>query len=124
MDLATLTKFSADEDKAIGLLERWRWPDGPVCPFCSSRDAYRLTSKPTSTHKLRKGVLKCKECRRKFTAKVGTVFEDSHIPVGKWILAMYLLCSSKKGMSSHQLHRSLGITYRSAWFMTMRIREA
>src|SRR5690349_19810748 len=115
MDLATLTGFCSDEEKAIELFERWRWPDGPVCPFCRSHEAYRLTSKPGSQHKLRAGVLKCKACRKKFTAKVGTVFEDSHIPVGKWMLAMYLLCSSKKGMSSHQLHRSLGVTYKTAW---------
>jgi transposase-like protein len=127
MDLATLSQFCADEDKAIELFERWRWPDGPVCPFCDSHKAYRLASKPETTKKknrLRRGVLKCAACRKTFTAKVGTVFEDSHIPISKWLLGFHLLCSSKKGMSSHQLHRALKITYKSAWFMTMRIREA
>src|SRR5690242_19558364 len=127
MNLATLTEFSADEEKAIELFEKWRWPEGPICPFCRCSEFYVLKSKPETTKKksqLRPGVRNCKECRNKFTAKMGTVFEDSHIPIGKWMLAFYLLCSSKKGMSSHQLMRSLGITYKSAWFMTMRIREA
>ena len=127
MDFATLTKLCADEEKAVELFEKWRWPNGPVCPHCGSHECYRLRSKPETTKKkskLRPGVRKCKDCRQKFTAKMGTVFEDSHIPISKWLMALHLLCASKKGMSSHQLHRMLKVTYKTSWFMTMRIREA
>lgn len=109
-----------DVDKAREYLEKLRWPEGPVCPHCGSvADHYRLEGK---SH--RKGLLKCKDCREQFSVTVGTLFQDSKIPLHKWLLAVHLLCSSKKGMSSHQLHRMLGITYKSAWFMTHRIREA
>src|SRR5919112_527344 len=114
--------YFADEDKARELIERMRWPNGPVCPKCKATGAYKLTPKPGST--TRKGVYKCKACRKLFTVTVGTIFERSHIPLNKWLLAFYLLCSSKKGMSAHQLHRMLGITYKSAWFTAHRIREA
>ena len=104
---------------AADYLESIRWPSGPVCPHCgeAERKHYRLKSQ---TRKL----WKCAACRKQFTVTVGTIFESSHIPLNKWLLAFYLLCSSKKGMSSHQLHRMLGVTYKSAWFMTHRIREA
>jgi transposase-like protein len=104
---------------AADYLESIRWPQGPVCPHCGTLDEkhYRLKSQ---TRKL----WKCRACRKQFTVTIGTIFEGSHIPLNKWLLAFYLLCSSKKGMSSHQLHRMLGITYKSAWFMTHRIRYA
>jgi transposase-like protein len=86
--------------------------------------AYALKAKEGSTKPVRKGVYKCKDCRKQFTVTVGTIFEGSHIPLHKWLMAIHFLCASKKGMSSHQLHRLLGITYKSAWFMTHRIREA
>src|ERR1017187_5663848 len=109
-----------NDDKAREYLEAIRWPNGPVCPHCGSCDgAYRLEGKGH-----RKGLLKCKDCREQFSVTVGTVFERSKIPLSKWLLATHLLCSSKKGMSSHQLHRTLGVTYKTAWFMTHRIREA
>jgi len=109
-----------DEDKAREYLERLRWPDGPVCPHCGVvGDHYRLEGK---SH--RKGLYKCKDCREQFTVTVGTVFERSRVPLNKWLMAVYLMCSSKKGISSHQLHRMLGVTYKTAWFMTHRIREA
>ena len=109
-----------DDTKAREHLEAIRWPDGPVCPHCGSVEgAYRLEGK-----KHRPGLLKCKDCREQFSVTVGTVFERSKIPLSKWLLATHLLCSSKKGMSSHQLHRTLGVTYKTAWFMTHRIREA
>ncbi len=113
-----------NEDKAREYLERMRWSNGIVCPHCGSLEAYCLQAKPESKTPVRKGVYKCKACRKQFTVTVGTIFEDSHIPLHKWLLAIYLLCSSKKGMSAHQLHRSLGITYKSAWFMAHRIRYA
>jgi transposase-like protein len=108
-----------DALKAAEYLESVRWPNGPVCPHCgeSERQAYFLKNQ---TRRL----WKCAACRKQFTVTVGTIFESSHIPLNKWLLAFYLLCSSKKGMSAHQLHRMLGVTYKSAWFMAHRIREA
>lgn len=108
-----------DPFAAADYLESIRWPNGPVCPHCGVEDEkhYRLKNQ---TRKL----WKCRACRKQFTVTVGTIFEGSHIPLNKWLLAFYLLCSSKKGMSAHQLHRMLGITYKSAWFMAHRIRYA
>jgi transposase-like protein len=108
-----------DPIEAATYLESIRWPNGPVCPHCgeSERRPYPLKSE---TRKL----YKCAACRKQYTVTVGTIFEGSHIPLHKWLLAFYLLCSSKKGMSAHQLHRMLGITYKSAWFMAHRIRYA
>jgi transposase-like protein len=118
LNLATLAKYFSDEDKAREFLEAIRWPDGPVCPHCGViGEAYRLQGKST-----RPGLWKCKGCRKPFTVTVGTIFADSHIPLSKWLLAYHLLCASKKGMSAHQLHRMLKVTYRSAWFMAHRIR--
>jgi transposase-like protein len=102
------------------MLESILWPDGPVCPHCGViGSSGRLNGKTT-----RMGERKCYACRKKFTVKVGTVFEQSHVPFHKWFQATHLLCSSKKGLSSHQLHRILGVTLKTAWFMTHRIREA
>jgi transposase-like protein len=109
-----------DADKAREFLEAERWPSGPVCPHCGAKhEATKLKGKST-----RPGVYKCKECDKPYTVTVGTVFERSKIPLNKWLLATFLLTSSKKGISSHQIHRTLGVTYKTAWFMTMRIREA
>jgi len=109
----------ADADKARAYLESARWPDGPVCPHCGATDAYRLNGAST-----RKGLCKCRACRRQFTVTVGTIFQGSHIPLNKWLYAIYLMCESKKGISSNQLSRDLGVTYKSAWFMAHRIRQA
>lgn len=109
-----------DPNKAREYLEALRWPSGPVCPHCGSVAAhYALHGK---AH--RPGLWKCKDCREQFSVTVGTVFERSKIKLNVWLQAVYLLTSSKKGMSSHQLHRTLGVTYKTAWFMTHRIREA
>ncbi|MGC2402379.1 MAG: IS1595 family transposase [Acidobacteriaceae bacterium] len=111
-----------DDDSAREYLESVRWPDGPVCPHCGViGQHYQLDGK---AH--RKGLYKCCEpkCRKQFSVTVGTVFERSHIPLSKWLAAAYLLCSSKKGMSAHQLHRTLGVTYKTAWFLAHRIRFA
>lgn len=114
-----------DPDVARQYLEAKRWPNGPVCPHCGVIDeAYQLKAKADSKRPVRKGVWKCKGCRKQFTVTVGTIFADSHIKLHKWLLAIHLLCASKKGMSAHQLHRMLGITYKSAWFMAHRIRYA
>lgn len=109
-----------DADKARQYLEALRWPDGPVCPHCGCiGDHYALKGK---AH--RPGLWKCKDCRKQFSVTVGTVFERSKIPLNKWLLGVHLMCASKKAISSHQIHRMLGVTYKSAWFMTHRIREA
>lgn len=124
LNLIELAQHFSDEDKAREFMEALRWPDGPVCPHCGElNNAYRLEPKPSKkgTH-VRKGVWKCAGCREQFTVTIGTIFEDSHIPLHKWLLAYHLLCASKKGMSAHQLHRMLKVTYRSAWFMAHRIR--
>lgn len=113
-----------DEDYARDFLEAQRWKNGVICPHCNEMGAYKLTPKADSKKAVRKGVWKCKACRKQFTVTVGTIFEDSRIGLHKWLLAIHLLCASKKGMSAHQLHRSLGITYKSAWFMCHRIRYA
>ena len=110
--------YFLDKDKARERLEALRWPDGPICPHCGSVKAWDLKTRP--------GLYKCGEyqCSKQFTVTVGTVFERSKIPLNKWLMAVYLMCSSKKGISSRQLHRTLGVTYKTAWFMTHRIREA
>jgi transposase-like protein len=109
-----------NEDAAREHLESLRWPNGPVCPHCGATERNsRLHGK---SH--RAGLLFCGDCRTQFSVTVGTVFERSKIPLSKWILATHLICSSKKGISSHQLHRILGVTYKTAWFLSHRIRHA
>jgi transposase-like protein len=124
LNLATLAPLFTDEPHARAFLEAKRWPNGPVCPFCQNTAVYKLTARPGSTKPVRPGVYKCKACRKQFTVRVGTIFEDSHIPLSKWLMAIHLMTSSKKGISSHQLSRELGITLKSAWFLSHRVREA
>jgi transposase-like protein len=107
-----------DETAAIAHLEQSRWADGVTCPYCGSVSVTRMAGKTQA------GYFQCNDCRDKFTCRTGTVMERSHIPVHKWLLAIHLLSASKKGMSAHQLHRMLGVTYKSAWFLAHRIREA
>ena len=107
-----------NETAAIAHLEQSRWANDVVCPHCGSVSVTRMAGK---THA---GYFQCSDCRDKFTCRTGTVMERSHIPVHKWLLAIHLLIASKKGMSAHQLHRMLGVTYKSAWFLAHRIREA
>ncbi len=108
------------EEAAYTFIE-WRlWPHGPVCPHCGSKEKIgKLNGKAT-----RIGLYKCYACLKQFTVKIGTIFEDSHIPLRIWLQALFAIASSKKGISSNQLHRTLGITLKSAWFMSHRIREA
>jgi transposase-like protein len=131
MNLTDIADSYHDEDSARAFLEEQRWPKGEAgCPHCGEIGrSYRLppiAGKPKKNGEItyRKGLWKCGACRKQFTVTVGTIFEDSHIPLHKWLMAIHLLCSSKKGMSAHQLHRMLGVTYKSAWFMAHRIRYA
>jgi transposase-like protein len=113
-------KVMQSEAAAIAWVEARVWPNGPVCPHCGGVERIgKMGGKAT-----RIGLWKCYQCRKQFTVKVGTVFEDSHVPMNLWLQAMYLLCSSKKGISSNQLSRTLGVTLKTAWFMSHRIREA
>jgi transposase-like protein len=116
-DILSAAHFK-DDTAARKLIESVRWPEGPVCPYCGVvNHAYPIK---------KAGWFRCaeKECRKDFTVTIGTVMERSHIPLHKWVLAFYLMNASKKGISAHQLHRTLGIRYQSAWFMCHRIREA
>lgn len=100
--------------------ESIRWPDGPYCPFCAVIGD-RIAS--LGGKSMGPGWYHCKDCRKKFTATVGTIYERSHIPMTKWLLATHLMCASKRGVSAHQLGRMLGLPYKTAWFMAHRIRE-
>jgi transposase-like protein len=111
-----------DADKAREHLESLYWPKGPTCRHCRNADATRISK--LAGKSTRPGVYWCNECGKPFTVTVGTVMEDSKIPLNKWVLAFHLMAASKKGMSAHQLHRMLGVTYKTAWFLCMRVREA
>src|SRR5712671_6594678 len=111
-----------DETKAREWLEARVWPHGPVCPHCGNADQDKITGLKGKAH--RQGLYQCAECREQFTVTVKTVFERSKIPLSKWLAALFLLTASKKGVSAHQIHRSLGISYKSSWFMMHRLREA
>ena len=109
-----------DEDKAREHVETVRWPNGPICPHCGCVDkVYRLHG---ASH--RHGLVHCNNCDGAFTVTTGTVMESSHVPLTKWVLAYRLMASAKKGISAHQLHRTIGVTYKTAWFMAHRIRES
>ena len=123
-----------DEKKARLHLEKLLWPGGPVCPHCGSLDGLAKVTKKrklnkTKTdegkkpHPQRPGLYYCNNCKGQFTVTVGTVFEKSKVPLTKWLLGFHLMASSKKGISAHQLHRNLKVTYKTAWFMAHRIRE-
>ena len=118
--MSILTKpYFFNEFAAIQKVESILWPQGPVCPHCGGTNKiYELRGVST-----RPGLKKCGHCRKQFTVKVGTIFKSSHVPLYKWLQAIYLLCSSKKGISSNQLHRTLEVTLKTAWFMSRRIRE-
>ena len=117
MNPAQLTRLT--EAEARDLIERLRWPDGPVCPHCGSVNAARLGGQAGE-----KGYHKCRDCRKKFTVRLGTIFEESPLPLRDWVYAVTRMAASKKGISAHQLHRELGVTYKTAWFMCHRIRHA
>ena len=111
-----------DEREAFAYVEARVWPNGPICPHCGNADATRIRLMQGKSTRL--GVRQCNECRKPFTVKVGTIFESSHVQLRLWLQAIHLVCSSKKGISANQLHRILGVTLKTAWFMGHRIREA
>ena len=120
-----------DEAKAFEHVESVLWPEGPVCPKCGSvGKPYKLQGSRTKPSKKnpngieRHGLYKCRDCKGQFTVRMGTIFEESHIPMHKWLQAIHLMCSSKKGISAHQLHRTLEVTYKTAWFLAHRLRLA
>jgi transposase-like protein len=126
LNLITLAQRFADDETARKHLESLRWPNGvPICPFCGG-EGYRMERKESCGRKAQPGVCKCrnKECRKQFTVTKGTVFESSHVKIGTWLMCMFIMCASKKAVSAHQIHRMLGVTYKTAWFMCHRIRYA
>ncbi len=113
-------KHFHDENEAFAYLEARLWPTGPICPHCGGVERIsKMCGKST-----RVGVYKCYQCRKPFRVTVGTVFESSHVPLRLWLQCVHLMASSKKGISSNQLHRTLGVTLKTAWFMSHRVREA
>jgi transposase-like protein len=129
-NLSQLAKHFSDESEAWQLLERIRWPDGPICPHCGvigrayylePQSGHRTTKRGNPTYRR---VWKCADCRQQFSVLVGTIFEDTHIPLSKWLLAIHMLCAGKNGVAALELSRTLGIAYRSAWHMAHRIRYA
>lgn len=121
-DMAAIDAARLTEDEARTVLERIRWPNGPICPHCESRDATRIAAKSL---KVRDGLLQCNDCRQQFTVTVGTIMERSHITLRQWVQAFHMMCASKKGVSALQLQRTLGLkSYKSAWHLAHRIRFA
>jgi transposase-like protein len=119
-DMAAIDVGRLTEDKARAILEAIRWPNGPVCPHCESKEVSRINSK-----KARDGLFQCKGCRKQFTVTIGTVMQGSHITLRQWVQAFHSMCSHKKGVSALQLQRNLGLhSYQSAWFLAHRIRLA
>lgn len=113
-----------DEAKAREALEAVRWPDGPICPHCGNSDADRIAKIEGKKQSHRPGLNYCNECKGQFTVTVGTVFERSKVPLTKWWMAAHLFNQGKNGASAHEMHRQLGVTYKTAWFMMHRLREA
>ena len=115
MNLVKLVEKFSDEKKCRAYLQSLRWPDGVACPRCQSKKVYRV---------LDRDQFDCDSCRYQFSVKAGTIFNDSHLPLWKWFIAVYLMMESKKGMSACQIQRSLGISYKTAWYLCHRIRAA
>jgi transposase-like protein len=113
-----------DEDKAREALEAVRWPEGRICPHCNNSDPERIAKVEGKKQTHRKGLYYCADCKGQFTVTVGTVFERSKVPLTKWWMAAHLMNSGKNGVSAHEIHRQIGVTYKTAWFMMHRLREA
>src|ERR1700683_5268302 len=114
--------YFQDEQAAYDYVEAYLWPTGPVCPHCGNCDQGRI--RKLAGKATRAGLRKCNECRKQFTVKIGTIFEDSHVPMTHWLQAIYLMCASKKGISTRQLQRMIGGSMKTAWFVGHRIRHA
>src|SRR5215212_2299097 len=113
-----------DEDKAREALEAVRWPDGPICPHCGNSDQNKIAKVEGKKHSHRPGLYYCNECKGQFTVTVGSVFDRSKVPLTKWWMAAHMMNSGKNGVSAHEIHRALNVTYKTAWFMMHRLREA
>ena len=122
MDANLPQAIFTDETTAREWLESRVWPNGPVCPHCGNSDREKITGLRGRAH--RPGVYHCKACREQFTITVKTAFEKSRIPLSKWLTVLFLMTASKKAISGHQVHRMLGVSYKSTWFMCHRLREA
>ena len=112
------------EDKARKALEAVRWPDGPYCPHCGNSHQDKIAKIEGTKRSHRPGLFYCNECKGQFTVTVGTVFERSKVPLTKWWMAAHMMNSAKNGVSAHEIHRTVGVTYKTAWFMMHRLREA
>jgi transposase-like protein len=121
---ALLTQGYDSDDEGRAFLESLRWPVGAVCPHCHANEPYKLTPKLGSKSPARKGLYKCRACRRQFTVTVGTIFEDSRVPISKWLMAIFFMRSGRKNMTVRRLHQVLGISYKSTHVLVQRIREA
>src|ERR1700720_4681163 len=113
-----------DEDAAREALEALRWSDGPICPHCGNSDQDKIAKVEGKKQSHRPGLYYCNECKGQFTVTVGTVLERSKIPLTKWLMAAHMMNSGKNGVSAHEIHRALKVTYKTAWFMMHRLREA
>jgi transposase-like protein len=113
--LLEATRYFADPEVCVQFVAKFRWPDGPICPACGGTEHSYLTTRR---------LWKCRACKKQFSVKVGTIFEDSPIPLDKWLCAIWLIANSKNGISSHELGRAVGLTQKSAWFVNHRIRLA
>lgn len=124
LNLLDLADLFSDEERARKFIESRRWSNGRFCPRCGCDKSYVLTAKKESKSPVRKGVYKCKDCRKQFTVRIGTIFEESKLPLRKWLCAIHLFVTAKKGVSAKQLERQIGVTYKTAWFLSHRLREA
>lgn len=124
LNLATISQHLATPEAARIYVESLLWPNGPRCTHCGSGDAHLMRSGANAKRPVRNGLYKCRACRGKFTVTMNTIFESSHIKLNVWLQAIFLMCSAKKAISAHQVHRSLGVTYKTAWFLCHRIRFA
>ena len=113
--MSGVPESARSEASAYAFVESIVWPDGPICPHCKASDVYRMVPQAGSKKPGRLGLLQCRPCKRQFTATAGTIFDGSHIPLHKWLRCIHLMTASKKGISTHQLQRVLGITYKDAW---------
>lgn len=125
MKLIDVTESFNEEDKCLDYLEKMRWPDGVCCVHCGVMNVSKITREASGKNK-RKRIYQCleKECGKQFSATSGTIFNDTHLPLKTWFMAIAMICEAKKGMSACQLQRHLGVNYRTAWHLCHRIREA